>query len=267
MILVVRHLLLIFLLVGCQNYTYTTAKGEIYGTSYKFHYVHPDGQELDSLIPKKIEKELNRIDLIFSTYKKNSEVLNTSIAEKNSWSKDLRYLYDLSLNLGKKSKNAFDPLQGGVLDFSAVAKGYAIDKVADIMQENGIDDYFIEIGGEIKAKGLAHHQGNWKWAIEDPFSINQKIFKSFPMPSKGLSIATSGEYKNPGHIWGDGPRDIANVTVLHESAAYADAWATTMYVLGTEEGLKIAENEQIAVFFIKKDGETLISSKWSKIYP
>ena len=66
---------------------------------------------------------------------------------------------------------------------------------------------------------------------------------------------------------GGGPRDVANVTVLHESAAYADAWATTMYVLGTKEGLKIAENEQIAVFFIKKDGETLNSSQWSRIYP
>ena len=48
---------------------------------------------------------------------------------------------------------------------------------------------------------------------------------------------------------------------------HADAWATTMYVLGTKEGLKIAENEQIAVFFIKKDGETLNSSQWSRIYP
>ena len=267
MTLVVRHLLLIFLLVGCQQFTYTTSNGEIYGTSYKYRYVHPETQDLDPLIPEKIEKELNRIDLIFSTYKENSEVLNTSIEEINYWSKDLKYLYDLSLNLSEKSKNSFDPLQGGVLDFSAVAKGYAVDKVADIMQENGINDYFIEIGGEIKAKGLAPHRGNWKWAIEDPFSMDQKIFKSFSMPFKGLSIATSGEYKNPGHIWGGGPRDVANVTVLHESAAYADAWATTMYVLGTKEGLKIAENEQIAVFFIKKDGETLNSSQWSRIYP
>ena len=202
MTLVVRYLFLVLFLVGCQQSTYTIANGEIYGTSYKYRYVHPEGQESYPLIPEKIEKELNRIDLIFSTYKENSEVLNTNIEEINSWSKDLRYLYDISLNLSMKSKNAFDPLQGGVLDFSAVAKGYAVDKVADIMQKNKINDYFIEIGGEIKAKGLAPHRGNWKWAIEDPFSMNQKIFKSFLLPSKGLSIATSGEYKNPGHIWG-----------------------------------------------------------------
>ena len=104
MTLVVRHLLLILLLVGCQQFTYTTSNGEIYGTSYKYRYVHPETQELDPLIPEKIEKELNRIDLIFSTYKENSEVLNTSIEEMNSWSKDLKYLYDLSLNLSEISK-------------------------------------------------------------------------------------------------------------------------------------------------------------------
>jgi len=56
MTLVVRHLLLILLLVGCQQFTYTTSNGEIYGTSYKYRYNHPETQELDPLIPEKIEK-------------------------------------------------------------------------------------------------------------------------------------------------------------------------------------------------------------------
>ena len=267
MILVVRSLLLIFLLVGCQQVTYTSADGEIYGTTYKYHIVHPKNEGLDPLIVDKINNELKRIDLIFSTYKNDSEVLNTSIEEMDTWSEDLKYLYDLSLNVTKKSENAFNPIKNSELDFSAIAKGYAVDKVAEIMIRNGILNYFIEIGGEIKAKGLAHHQGNWRWAIEDPFSFNPKAFKSFLIPSEGLSIATSGEYKNPGHIWGDGPRDIASVTVLHANAASADAWATAMYVLGSEKGLKLAESEQIAVFFIKKDGATINSTEWSNIYP
>ena len=267
MILVFRSLLIIFLLVGCQQVTFTSADGEIYGTTYKYHIVHPSGRELDPLIVDKIHDELKRIDLIFSTYKNDSEVLNTSVEEMDTWSEDLKYLYALSINVSSKSENAFNPLKNSELDFSGIAKGYAVDRVAEIMADSGILNYFIEIGGEIKAKGTAPSQGNWRWAIEDPFSFKPKAFKSFLIPSEGISVATSGEYKNPGHIWGDGPRDIANVTVLHANAASADAWATAMYVLGTEKALKLAESEKIAVFFIKKDGVTINSTEWSNIYP
>ena len=73
--------------------------------------------------------------------------------------------------------------------------------------------------------------------------------------------------RNPGHIWGEGPKDAASVTVIDVYAVDADAWATAMYVLGIEEGLEIAEKEGLAVFFIKNDGKSINSSEWSKIYP
>ena len=83
----------------------------------------------------------------------------------------------------------------------------------------------------------------------------------------GISVATSGEYRNPGHIWGEGPKDAISVTVIDKNTTNADAWATAMYILGVEKGLEIAEKEGLAVFFIKKDGKSINSSEWSKIYP
>ena len=87
------------------------------------------------------------------------------------------------------------------------------------------------------------------------------------MPKGGISIATSGEYREPSHIWGKGPRDLLSVTVAHESATYADAWATALYVLGKEQGLMTAESNGLKVFFILNNGDSIQSSNWSMISP
>ena len=151
-------------------------------------------------------------------------------------------------------------------DFSAIGKGYAVDKIAELLVENGIVNYFIDIGGELSINGNKFDKF-WTWAVSNPFNLNSDAYRAFSAPQKGISIATSGEYRNPGHIWGEGPKDGVSVTVIHDNTTDADAWATAMYVLGIEKGLKLAEKEGLAVFFIKNDGKTVNSSEWSKIYP
>ena len=105
------------------------------------------------------------------------------------------------------------------------------------------------------------------WGVENPINSDSSAYRAFSAPQSGISIATSGEYRNPGHIWGEGPKDAVSVTVIGENTTEADAWATAMYVLGIEKGLEIAEKEGLAVFFIKNDGKSVNSSEWSKIYP
>ena len=153
-----------------------------------------------------------------------------------------------------------------LLDFSAVGKGYAVDRISALLFENGISNYFIDIGGEVSINGTKFEEF-WTWGINNPFDLNIDAYRAFNAPQSGISIATSGEYRNPGHIWGEGPKDGISVTVIHDTTTHADAWATAMYVLGIEKGLKIAEKEGLAVFFIKNDGKTVNSSEWSKIYP
>ena len=93
--------------------------------------------------------------------------------------------------------------------------------------------------------------------------MSLEAYRAFKAPKEGISIATSGEYRNPGHIWGDGRKDIASVTVIADNTTKADAWATAMYVLGIEQGLKVANRLGLAVFFIKEDGKTVESLTWS----
>jgi thiamine biosynthesis lipoprotein len=155
------------------------------------------------------------------------------------------------------------------LDLSAIAKGYAVDKVGALLEEYGISHYMVEIGGELRLKGHNIKQKPWRIAIEKPSSEQRVIQKVLPLSN--ISLATSGDYRN--FFESEGVRfshtidprsgspirhDLASVTVLSETTMKADALATALMVLGDEEGGRMAERENIAALFIikTKDGFT-----------
>ncbi len=153
------------------------------------------------------------------------------------------------------------------LDLSAIAKGYAVDRVGLLLEKNGIDDYMIEIGGELRLKGKNIQGQPWKIAVEKP-TINQRMIQRI-LSLTNISLATSGDYRN--FFERDGVRfshtidprtgkpikhKLASVTILSDTTINADALATAMMVLGAEQGYKIAEEQHIAaLFIIKNEGE------------
>lgn len=147
-------------------------------------------------------------------------------------------------------------------DLSAIAKGFGVDQVAEYLDSQGFSHYLVEIGGEVRAKGLNHKNQIWRVAIASPDahggSPYQKIIRL-----KDTSMATSGDYFN--YFEKDGVRyshtidpntgkpithKLASVTVIHESCMTADAMATAINVLGPEKGYQLAIKENLAVFMI-----------------
>jgi len=288
--------LIILFLVACSQEKVKVIEGSIYGTTYSVQFTKDvDKEKIKGLI----EAELNRIDMIFSTYKEKSliSIINNNLncvqdavglmtdqidpwwikQENSNWSKfctsdEFDYLFYLSHQIKENSNGAFNPValsenvdfycpQSVCLDFSAIGKGYAVDKISELLVKLGITDYFVEIGGEISINGTKFGD-SWTWAINNPFDFSSEAYRAFKAPEEGISIATSGEYRNPGHIWGDGRKNVASVTVIADNTTEADAWATAMYVLGIEQGLKIANREGLSVFFIREDGKTMESLMW-----
>jgi len=262
---VVRGLSLFCLtfLVSCSNPILQDFSGEIYGTTYSIKIAENSSY---AHLESKIKNELTRVDYVFSTYKPSSEISLINNGDSLEWSDEFRNLYEISQKISTLSGGAFSPKNDNDYDFSAIGKGYAIDKIAELVEQNGANNYFIEIGGEIRSKG-AKFKGNWIFGIERPINSKKSPYIAFNIPREGISIATSGEYREPNHIWGEGPRDLLSVTVAHESATYADAWATALYVLGKNQGLKTAESNGLAVFFISSSGDSTQSSNWSMISP
>jgi thiamine biosynthesis lipoprotein len=147
------------------------------------------------------------------------------------------------------------------LDLSGIAKGYAVDDLSNLLQVQGLVDYLVEVGGEIIAKGLKPQNKPWRIAIEAPNDNGHSVQEIIPLSNMGL--ATSGDYRN--FFEKNGKRyshtidsrtgypvehNLASVSVLHKSAAVADAWATALTVLGAERGLELAEIYNLAAYFI-----------------
>ncbi len=150
------------------------------------------------------------------------------------------------------------------INLSAIAKGYGIDAVAAQLREAGIENYMVEIGGDLVAMGQNDKGESWQIGIEKPETGAQAI--QLVVPLDNLGMATSGDYKN--YFEQDGVRyshiidpttgrpithSTTSVTVLAENAMMADAWATAMLALGQKKGFELAEQHNLAVFFISRD--------------
>ncbi|MEH6626077.1 MAG: FAD:protein FMN transferase [Motiliproteus sp.] len=163
----------------------------------------------------------------------------------------------------RKTNNAY-------LDLSAIAKGYAVDVVADLLSQD-YGSYLVEIGGELKAHGLKPDGTHWRIAVESPSSGQRNIQKIINV--ENTAIATSGDYRN--YFEQDGVRfshtidpatgkpithRLASVTILDPSCARADALATAMMVLGKEKGLALAKQLKIPAFFISKSEQGFVET-------
>ncbi len=149
------------------------------------------------------------------------------------------------------------------VDLSAIAKGYAVDQLALILDGHGLKDYLVEVGGELRASGHNEAGRIWTIAIETPDKLSRSIFRALPLRDMGM--ATSGDYRNYFEV--DGVRyshtidpktgrpitnNIASVTVLASSTALADGYATAIGVLGLERGMLMADEQNLPVLVIIK---------------
>ena len=159
-----------------------------------------------------------------------------------------------------------------IMDFSAIAKGYGADQVAKLMKQKGIENYMIEIGGEIVCGGKNQNHENWKIGInkptDDPTSTNQELDKILNLTD--CAMATSGNYRN--FYVKDGKRiahtidpksgypvqhSVLSSTVLAPSCAMADGFATSFMVMGLEKAKQILDQhpELQAYLIYEENGE------------
>lgn len=157
-----------------------------------------------------------------------------------------------------------------VVDLSAVAKGYAVEQLADALVELGYARFLVEFGGEIEAGALRRDGQPWRIGIEKPDPTRRTVHTTLALHDE--AIATSGDYRNffvdqgvryahiidPRTGYPVRSHGLA-VSVIHPRAAVADAWATALAVLGPEEGLAVAREHGIAALFVVQSGDTLLS--------
>ncbi|MGB5738564.1 MAG: FAD:protein FMN transferase [Woeseia sp.] len=157
-------------------------------------------------------------------------------------------------------------IPGLYVDLSGYAKGYAVDQVAALLDDAGIADYLVEIGGEMRMRGANLKRDHWAIAIETPTRGERSVQTIVRLTDS--AIATSGDYRNYFEYEGTAyshtinpstgypvAHDAASVTVVADTTAFADGIATALLVLGPEAGLELAEREQIAAYFLLRNGD------------
>jgi thiamine biosynthesis lipoprotein len=147
------------------------------------------------------------------------------------------------------------------VDLSAIAVGFAVDRVAEYLQSIGLLDYLVEIGGEMRGRGHSARGGEWMVAIEQPGAAGATAAAVVRL--SGRAIATSGDYRT--YFEENGRRyshvidprtglpiahDLASVSVVDVTTMRADALATALMVLGPDHGPRLAEHEGLAALFV-----------------
>lgn len=177
----------------------------------------------------------------------------------------------IELDVSKQRVRLLKPLY---IDLSAVAKGWAVDQIAELVHQEGINSYMVEIGGELITQGSKPDNQPWRIAIERPQQLSQDVM--LVIEPNGLGVATSGSYRN--YFEEKGTRyshtidpktghpithKLVSVTVLQPQVGYADAWATAITVAGPDAGMELAETLKLPIFMIVSQGDNVFAEQAS----
>ena len=278
---------------GCESTPYQHDQGFVFGTIYNITY------QSDRNLQTEIEAELQKVDAEFSMFNEQSTVARLNRGEVVDTSAMFSEVYQLAMAVNQDTDGAFDitvaPLVNAwgfgfkheqmptaeqvdsllqirnQMDFSAIAKGYGCDVVARLLEEQGITNYMVEIGGEVVLRGVSPHQADWRIGVSKPtadtLSVEGELQTVLAMTDRAM--ATSGNYRNfydkNGRRYAHtiDPRtgypvqhSILSATVLADDCATADAYATSFMVLGME-GAKavLARHPELEAYLIYTDGQ------------
>lgn len=160
------------------------------------------------------------------------------------------------------------------IDLSAIAKGYGVDQVAELLTALGYQNFLVEIGGELRVAGLNARGEPWRIAIERPQLAQGSVQATMGVSDR--SVATSGSYRN--FVMAGNTRyshtidpvtgmpinhNLVSVTVVAENCTEADGLATAFHVLGAERALQLADRLGVAIFLLEERDGGIVES-WNQ---
>ena len=281
----------VFIVRQQHNMPYQKNTGFIFGTVYNVTY------QADNDLQSEIEAALKQVDAEFSMFNEQSTVARINRGEQPQRSKMFQEVYELAQTVSHETDGAFDitvaPLVNAwgfgfkhekmptpqqvdsllkirnQMDFSAIAKGYGSDVVASLMRRHGVENFMVEIGGEVVTQGVSPHRVPWRIGVtkptDDSLSTGGELQTVLNVTDRAM--ATSGNYRNFYYKGGRkyahtiDPRtgypvqhNILSATVLADRCAVADAYATSFMVLGLDRSREVLDRHpELMVYFIYTD--------------
>lgn len=279
---------------------YQHSEGQIFGTTYHITYQSP------SDFSPEIQQELQRVDEALSLFNPDSWLSRYNRGENPAPNAMATEVISLAMRISQETEGAFDitvaplvnawgfgyksgqwPTDAEVdslrlmvgyerynrgekvqLDCGAIAKGYGVDRVARLLQQHGVQNLMVEIGGEVVVRGHNAEGKEWKIGVAKPVDDRTELQDVIPLADAAL--ATSGNYRNfhtdsLGHrvahtidprLGRPVQQSLLSATVKASTCAEADAYATAFMVMGYERALQfVREHPALGYYFIYADGK------------
>ena len=210
------------------------------------------------------------VDEKFSIYKSTSEIsaINRGEIEVFDYSEDMKMVFALAEETKQLTQGYFDIKRGdGPYDPSGLVKGWAIFKAAQILWAKGMNNFFINVAGDIQVSGLNGQGESWKIGIQNPFNKKQELIKVLSLAEGG--VATSGTYVRGTHIYNPTKNkstmaEIISLTVIGKDVYEADRFATAAFAMG-RAGINFIENlPGFEGYLIDKLGIATMTSGFTK---
>lgn len=216
---------------------------------------------------EKLFEYFHEIDERFSPYKETSEVnkINSHQLNPDSYSEEMKKILELAEKTKIETNGYFDVNFGNKFNPSGIVKGWAIKEASEILDAENVQNYFVDVGGDIQTKGLNPEGKKWAVGIKNPFNTREIVKVAY---LSGEGIATSGNYIRGEHIINpktNKPVDeIASITVISADITDADRMATAAFVMG-EKGIEFIEKlKNYEGFLITKEGIGISTSNFDK---
>lgn len=208
------------------------------------------------------------VDEKFSTYKEDSEIsqINKRKLALEESSPDMRMIFGLSEQTRLETNGYFNIQHNGSYDPSGIVKGWSIYNAAEILNQKGFRNYYVEAGGDIQMSGLNDQNQHWRVGIRNPFNVDE-IVKVLSITDRG--VATSGTYVRGQHIYNpqnDGQliTNVLSLTVIGPDIYEADRFATAAFAMDTS-GIEFIERlEDFEGYMIDKDKQATFTTGFEK---
>lgn len=208
------------------------------------------------------------VDSKFSTYKDDSEIsrINRGELAPELASDDMRSIFALAEQTRLETNGYFDIRHAGTMDPSGVVKGWAIFNAAQLLREQGAQDYYIDAGGDIQMSGANSQGEKWRVGIRNPFNPNE-IVKVLSVSDCG--VATSGTYVRGQHIYNphDESRaitDILSITLMGPDICEADRYATAAFAMGRHGIFFVESLYGFEGYMIDSDGRATFTTGFDR---
>jgi FAD:protein FMN transferase len=206
--------------------------------------------------------ELDRLEAMFSTFRSDSEISRINRGELHllDASPEVIEVVDACTWLEHASNGAFRARRPGdlLLDPAGFVKGWAAELAAKALDRAGLQHWYLSVGGDIQTRGTAYDGSPWRVAIADPNSDDPRAIRAL-VEISGDAIATSGTAARGRHLWdgrtGTPAESLASMTVVGPHLSWADAFATTAFVMGLDGVAWVANFDGYRALGITRDGD------------